>query len=155
MYNPGISFVYAIAKKYHDALNSGKDGLPPSDVVQIKRMFEECVQNKQYLDYYSAKTYIVVEILSNILQRRLSMAMSLYGVLQFIYSAYEHLVTEPDIGRLRIEEFTLVEADEPCIDALKSEQATAIMIGLYDMGYRLHRDFLAHCSEEFRSIYYL
>ena len=155
-YNPTTKMVFAISKIYFDSLSAEHVRLTATENNKIKKLFMDNSEHGQVFDYFVAKTYLVVEILSNIMGGTLDMAMSLLSLVKDLYYTFESEdIREFDAGKVRIAEFVVMASDHPSETTLRSNIATQVLLGLYDMGYYFHPEFVEECATEFKNIYYL
>jgi len=147
MFNPGTSFVMDVAEIYHRHEN----GLSDKSFRKIITLMDVHLKQEYFHEYFAAKTFFVLELLHNLVQGRYPMAESLYTLVRRVHNMHIAYSDQLDIGKNRVQDFVLSEVvDGPGANAhLLTPEGTEIVLGLLEIGYNFHMDFVRECSDEF------
>lgn len=147
MFNPATQLVMDVAAVYH-AYGFDRPFNAETN-KKIINLMDENYKNEYYHDYYATKTFLVLEVLSNLVQGRMEIARSLTDIIVNVHKLHYDADVTLDIGRSRVLDFVVSEVvdNKNAKQFLKSKKSVEIMAELISIGYIFHREFVAMCGE--------
>jgi len=154
-FNSATAFIFSVVELYNNALDLNPDTIRQEDERAIVKLFRGVIDEGKAYDYYSAKTYLVMEIISLLLCRNYGMATAIFEILKKVDVDKFNCSDEKMRSIRQIRHYNLLHTDVSDTTILHDKAVTRILVGLHFMGYNFHPEFVQRCAREFQTIHNL